>query len=155
MVEKYKTTHVLKLHVKKITEEHDIKKIIMKDDVEAISKYEGYELKDELIKMAIYMRAKKVLKWLINSGVRSSYEHLKDTCFTGQLELIDILLEGGADIHYNNDEILFFISYYYTKAVYEKTKLELPVIIEKYGLKKTGKNCGFKPDTADTQGDGG
>jgi len=145
--------YILKLSSKKKKIDiSDIKKIIMKDDVEAMTTVEDCELGSELIKIAIYARATKIIKWLIHNGVLSLFEHLKDACFTGQLELIDTLLEGGADIHYNNDEILFYISYYYTSAIYNKTKLELPVLIDKYKFKKTSQNCGFKSDTADTHG---
>lgn len=102
--------------------------------------------------MAITAGADDVISWILNKGVRSTSRHLKEAAINGRFHLFDSVIESGADIHYNDDEILFYITAFYNKPYYIKTKKELPDLIAKYNLRKTSKNCGFSRDEFETVG---
>lgn len=121
--------------------------------VEFVKKYWNYVVSDSQLSGAIIARMDMIVHHAIKTGTVATYKHLKDAATTGQFHLFDILIEGGADIHHNDDELLFYITSHYVKPFYEKTHAELPLLIEKYRMTKTVKNYGFDSDTAESNGE--
>lgn len=119
---------------------------------EFMEKYWNYVISDDQLSGAIIARMDAVVRHAITSGTVATYKHLKAAATTGQFHLFDVLIEGGADIHHNGDELLFYITSHYMKPFYEKTCAELPLLIEKYRMTKTAKNYGFDSDTAESNG---
>ena len=106
------------------------------------------------LSFAISAKALDIVKWLLDNGVQAEYQHLKDAAMCGFFEAFDVLIEAGANIHYNQDEILFFISTFYNKPYFKRTQLELPLLIAKYNLQKHPNNCGFVRDELESAGCG-
>lgn len=117
-------------------------------------RFSNYLYDEKALSLAIYARADTVVYWLLDNNVRATYQHLKDAAIRGSIHLFDNLINAGADIHYNNDEILFYISGFYDKPYNPRTQKELALIINKYKLQKHGKNCGFSRDEFETAGAG-
>jgi hypothetical protein len=115
-------------------------------------KYGNYIYDETALSLAITAGADDVVSWILNKGVRSINRHLKEAAIHGRFHLFSSLIESGADIHFNDDEILFYITAFYNKPYYIKTKKELPDLIAKYNLQKTSKNCGFSRDEFETLG---
>jgi len=110
---------------------------------ELSQKFGNYIFDESALSLAIYAKADKIILWLLENGVKSTYQHVKEAAIQGLFHLFDKLIESGADLHYNNDEILFYISNYYDKLYHPRTQKELPYLIKKYNLQKTSTNCGF------------
>jgi hypothetical protein len=110
---------------------------------ELINKFGNYLFDEKALSLAIYAKADKVVYWLLEHGMKATYQHLKEAAIQGSIHLFDFLINAGADLHYNNDEILFYISGFYDKPYHPRTQKELPLIINKYKLQKTNNNCGF------------
>lgn len=152
-----KLSNPLVLRLKRLfpnsVEEVEIQELIKQGKIsEFIKKYGNYVLTPQLLSLAIYCRMDKIVEIAINNGTSADFKHLKDAAITGQINLFNILIIGGADIHHNNDEILYFVSYYFVKPYFEKTQIELSFLLNKYNLTKTSKNYGFESETAESNG---
>ncbi len=107
------------------------------------NKFNNYIFTEKALSLAIYAKADAIIFWLLENGMKASYQHLKEAAIQGSFHLFDYLINAGAELHYNNDEILLYITNYYDKPYHPRTERELPYLMKKYNLQKTNKNNGF------------
>jgi len=106
-------------------------------------RFGNYLFNEKALSLAIYAKSYEIVYWLLENNIKASYQHLKEAAMQGSFNLFDYLINAGADLHYNYDEILFYITNYYDKPFHPRTQQELPYLINKYNLQKTKKNNGF------------